>query len=508
MNPSSRPSALHRVVIVGGGFTGASAAVQLVRRSRLPLAITIVDPAERAGRGLAYHASDPDHRLNAPSYVHSLLPDDAWHFSRWCHASGQLERDPQALRPDGGLYIRRTEFGRYIEETLQAHALWPATGSTITHLRDRAIELSPSGQALHVTTAGGHTLPAELLFIATGNPLPRLQRPFDPALAAHRAVIENPLDTPRLWQIAPQARVLLVGSGLTALDVLSTLVRRQHRGEILVVSRRGLRPQQQGPMPPVLAQARSLAALNALPGGIVLDRIAGPPPAFLANAGVPATARAWLHALRAEIARVEAGGGLWYQPFDDMRDAVWRLWPTLPAQEKRRVLRQLRTWYDVHRYRSPPQNQELVDAAVAEGGVRFIAARLQAVSAADEGRSIAVTWKRPGAELAQTQSFDAVINCTGLDALAALSANPFLVSAMQGGWLRHDACAMGFEVDDQCCAVAADGAAQPAVRVVGPPTVGTFGDPIGAMYIGAQIHRMLDDALSRLPCTASPTRAA
>ena len=508
MNPSSCPPALQRVVIVGGGFTGASAAVQLVRRSRVPLAISIVDPAERAGRGLAYHATDPDHRLNAPSYVHSLLPDDAWHFSRWCQEQGQLERDPQALRLDGGLYIRRAEFGRYIEETLQAHTLWPATGSTITHLRDRAIELSPPGQALHVTTGGGHTLPAELLFIATGNPLPRLQRPFDPALASHRAVIENPLDTPRLWQIAPQARVLLVGSGLTALDVLSTLVRRQHRGEILVVSRRGLRPKQQGPMPPVLAQARSLAALNALPGGIVLDRIAGPPPAFLANASVPATARAWLHALRAEIARVEAGGGLWYQPFDDMRDAVWRLWPTLPAQEKRRVLRQLRTWYDVHRYRSPPQNQELVDAAVAEGGVRFIAARLQAVSAAHEGHGIAVTWKRLGAELAQTQSFDAVINCTGLDALAALSANPFLVSAMQRGWLRHDACAMGFEVDDQCCAVGANGAAQPAVRVVGPPTVGAFGGPIGAMYIGAQIHRMLDDALSHLPCTASPTRTA
>ena len=145
---------------------------------------------------------------------------------------------------------------------------------------------------------------------------------------------------------------------------------------------------------------------------------------------------------------------------------------------------------------------------MAEGGVRFIAARLQAVSAADEGRGIAVTWKRPGAELPQTQSFDAVINCTGLDALAALSANPFLASAMQGGWLRRDACAMGFEADDQCCAVGADGAAQPAVRVVGPPTVGTFGDPIGAMYIGAQIHRMLDDALSHLPCTASPTRTA
>ena len=192
-----------------------------------------------------------------------------------------------------------------------------------------------------------------------------------------------------------------------------------------------------------------------------------------------------------------------------MRDAEWHMWPNLPAQERCRVLRQLRTWYDVHRFRSSPQNQELGEAAVAEGGVRFIAARLQAVPAADEGLSIAVTWKRLGAELPQTQSFDAVINCTGLDALVALSANPFLLSAKQRGWLRRDACSMGFEVDDQCCAVGADGTAQPAVRVVGPPTVGTFGDPIGAMYIGAQIHRMLDDALlSHLPCTASPTRTA
>jgi uncharacterized NAD(P)/FAD-binding protein YdhS len=119
-----------------------------------------------------------------------------------------------------------------------------------------------------------------------------------------------------------------------------------------------------------------------------------------------------------------------------------------------------------------------------------------------------VTWKRLGAELPQTQSFDAVINCTGLDALAALSANPFLASAMQGGWLRRDACAMGFEADDQCCAAGADGAAWPAVRVAGPPTVGAFGGPIGAMYIGVRIHRMLDDALSHLPCTASPTRTA
>jgi len=492
------PPDRRRVVIVGGGFAGASAAVQLVRRSPVPLAVTIIDPAERAGRGLAYHAIDPDHRLNAPSFVHSLIPEDAWHFSRWCLTEGLLERDPAALSPDGCLYFRRADFGRYLEETLQAHASWPATGSTIAHLRDRAVDLSPPGEALAIRTAGGRSLPADLLFIATGNALPRLQRPFDPALAAHPAVVENPLDTPRLHEIPADARVLLVGSGLTALDVLSTLLRRAHRGEILVVSRRGLRPRPQGPVPAVLAQARSLDALAALPGRVLLERIGGPAPAFLSGAGVPATALGWLRALRAEIARVEAAGGTWYQPFDDLRDTLWQLWPKLPVAEKRRYLRQLRPWYDVHRFRSPPQNQAMVDAAIGEGRIRFIAARLKSVSTDGPGRRIAVTWRRPGDDEAQQQAFDAVINCTGPDALAGLSANPFLVSAMQRGWLRRDACAIGLEVDANGRAVGADGSARPAVRVVGPPTVGTFGDPIGAMFIGAQIHRMLPDALATL----------
>jgi uncharacterized NAD(P)/FAD-binding protein YdhS len=487
-----------RVVIVGGGFAGACAAIQLVRRCAKPLAITIVDPAPQPGRGLAYNAIDPDHRLNAPSYVHSLMPDDAWHLSRWVQSEGILEHDPQARRPDGGVYVRRSDFGRYIEQTLQEHAQWPATGSTIEHCRDRAADLSPPGEALRVTTAGGRTLPADMLFVATGNPLPRLQHPFDAALAAHPAVIENALDTPRLYALAPEARVLLVGSGLTALDVLSTLVRRGHRGEIIVASRRGLRPKPQGPVPAVLANVRSLDDLAKLPGGAVLDRIARPAPEFLVRDGVPATARGWLRALRVEIARVEAAGGVWYLPFDDLRDALWQLWPMLPLPEKRRVQRKLRTWYDTHRFRSPPQNQEMVDAACAKGGIHFTAARLQSVSAPAGASRIAVTWKRPGHGEVQHEAFDAVINCTGLDALAGLSANPFLVAATERGWLRRDPVSMGFEVDAQCCAVGTDGQAQPAVRVVGPPTLGTFGDPIGAMFIGAQIHRMLPDALATL----------
>lgn len=494
---SDNNNQVRRVVIVGGGFSAACTAIQLVRRSRVPLDITLIDPAERAGPGLAYSATDPDHRLNAPTYVHSLLPDDAWHFSRWVQAQGILDADPQALRADGAAYVRRSDFGRYIVQTLQAHVDWPATGSRILHLKDRATALSATGEARAVHTAGGHTLAADLVVIATGNPLPRLQRPLAPALARHAAVVENPLDTPRLNKVAADARVLLIGSGLTALDVLSTLLRQGVREPITVLSRRGLRPRPQGPVPAALAKAQSLAALAALPGGMLLDRLNGPAPAFLTSDDVPPTARAGLRALRQQVRRAEAAGATWHQAFDDLRDALWQLWPRLPPAEQGRVQRQLRTWYDVHRFRSPPQNQALVDAAVADGRIHFLAGRLRSAEPLGTG-AIEVAWQSTGDERLHTGQFDVVINCTGLDALAGAATNPLLASALAQGQLRRDACHLGFDVDAHGCAINANGQAQPGLRVVGPPTVGTFGDPIGAMFIGAQIHRFLPDLLRTL----------
>jgi len=103
-----------------------------------------------------------------------------------------------------------------------------------------------------------------------------------------------------------------------------------------------------------------------------------------------------------------------------------------------------------------------------------------------------------GATAAQRGVFDVVINCTGLDVVAGLAANPLLSSLVASGRLRRDACGIGLAVDADCRALDAAGRPQPALRLVGPPTAGTFGDPLGAMFIGAQIHRMLPAALRDL----------
>ncbi len=489
---------LKQVVVIGGGFSGCCFAVNLVRRSAQAVAVTIIEPRSQLGRGLAYSTLDPDHRLNAPSFAHSLIPDDAWHFTRWCLSQRLADSDPEAIWPDGASYQRRADFARYLEQTVQQHALWPATGSTIRHLKSRAMQLRPleenDRRRLEVQCEGGQIIAADLVICATGNHMPARPAYLRGAVAGHQSVIDNVFDGERLKAIGKDARVLVVGAGLTALDALSTLLRQGHCGPIEVVSRHGLRPKPQGPMPPALALAKTPEGLATLPGSIVMDRIMAAAPSFLADPPVPEKARAWIRALRHAIAEAERQEKSWHVPFDDLRDALWQLWPRLPIVERLKFLKRLRPWYDIHRYRTPPQNDEMVRRAEAEGRIKFHSARVLSVKPSKDDL-IDVELREYAAPNSQVKAFDLLLNCSGLDSVAGLAANPLLTALVASQLIRPDPCALGIEVDLHCCALNGRGQAQPQLRFIGPPTFGTFGDPIGAMFIGAQIHRLLPDVL-------------
>ncbi|WP_066271812.1 FAD/NAD(P)-binding protein [Hydrogenophaga palleronii] len=484
MSSETAPSTPRRVTIVGGGFSGVSAAVQLVRHSPVPLAITLIESRDRVGPGLAYATHDPDHRLNAPTWAHAVDPVDGEHFTHWCQARGVFEADPEAMQPSGSAFVRRAVFGAYLEYMVHSHASGAATGSTIRTLQDRALHATQVGDTVNTVTERGQTLTADLLLLATGNAEPRLQAPLDPALAQHPGVIENPLVTARLLGIPRDARVLIIGSGLTSLDVVSTLQRQGHTGGITVVSRRGLRPR---------AQPQASGPVEPPVGRQNLDRLLAPAPAFLT--GVQPELRTWVRTLRAQIRASVARGETWNLPFDELRDSVWQLWPTLPAAQQRRFLRVLRPWYDVHRFRSPPQTEAINREALATGRVVHIAARLRSLAAPSHAHRIEALLQPAGGGTPITDSFDVVVNCTGLDATARTAGNPLLKALVDQGTLRADACGIGYAVDPHCRVINAQGEALSRIRLIGPPTLGTFGDPGGAMFIAAQIHRMLPDVL-------------
>lgn len=482
-----------RIVVVGGGFSGANLAVQLVRQAKTAVHVSIVEPRAHLGRGLAYSAVDNDHRVNGPMEAHAMDPAHPEELTQWCFENGVLESDPEAKVASGHLFLRRSVLGAYFSSQVALHADGASNGSTIRHVRDVAVDMERTALGFTVKTASHGDLPADMVVLATGNPIPTLRKPFTPEQALHPRIMANPLEPDGLDRIPAEAHVLVVGSGLTALDMLSTLLRRGHRGPLTVVSRRGLRPREQSP--DILGPAARAAPTP------FLDRLDAPIPAFIARE--PARIRLWCKALRREIARAVRAGESWHGPFDAVRDVVWKLWPLLPLQEQQRFFRRLRIFYDVHRFRTPPMNDAMVRLAESEGRVRYLAASVASVVAEEPGAPVVVELDLAASGGGrQLHEFDHLINCTGLDSAASASGNPFLALMERKGMLCRHKTGVGYEVSEQCEAIDAMGAVRTNLRVIGPPTAGQFGDPLGAVYIAAQVRRVLPYVMAALdaPC--------
>ncbi len=199
-----------------------------------------------------------------------------------------------------------------------------------------------------------------------------------------------------------------------------------------------------------------------------------------------------LRALRQRIREVEQAGQTWDQPFVHLRDMVGHLWPSMPAAEKQRFFRHLRTFYDVHRFRVVPQNQAIVDEAEARGQVRFRAASLALIATDDDQATIRIALRGRGTSALQSAVYDRVINCTGVDSTHPAEV-PLYSALLAREMLSVDPSGIGLAVDAYSRALARDGRATQWLRIVGPPTTGARGDPLGSPYIAIQIHRMFPD---------------
>ncbi len=464
------------VAIVGGGFTGAVFAIHLSRMAERPLDIAIVEPRGEPGGGLAYDTADPDHRLNAPLEVHLVYPDAPDHLRGWHAAQAGPARDPEALAADGNVYMRRGDFGRYVGEQLRAHVDGNQSGSAIRHVRSRVLAARRTSRGYRLSLEGGRELSAGLTVLATGYDRPRAPPPFDGAVSGRPGFLADPWDSDRLRAIPADARVLLLGMAQTASDAIAVLLRSGHRGPIAAVSRRGLRTR------------RRPGAVSGPPPDLV-DRVVRPVSLFAAAHGRHASVRGLLRTLRSEARRAEAAGGSWLEPFGDLRDSVWDLWPALPLAEKRRFLRHLRVWYDVHRFQLPPQIEARIAEAEASGQVSFEAA--SCVSVARDGEALSVTLRSRGGGERRRETFDAIVNCTGPGMAPDRSTNPLVRTLTARGYAAPHPAGVGFRVDGECRAIGAGGRGDPHLRIVGPLTYGAFADQQGASFIALRLYRII-----------------
>ena len=454
------------IVIVGGGFTGTALAIHLARQGEAGLKVTVIEPREQLGQGVAYGTHDPAHRLNVPASRMQLSAAEEGDFERWYRQSQGYKQDPASRWHDGKLYPQRAQFGVYVaEQFTQAASLGNVT---LTHVRDRAIAL----QGGKILTAAGKAFQADEIVLAISHPPPGLPRLLQP-LSEHSGLIANPWRPEALAAVTAEDRVAIIGTGLTMSDVVASLQRQGHRGPIVAFSRRGQLPR------------------DNLSGDYVSRELDYRQP--------PQTLRGWLHRVRQEVAQAAREGQPWQLVLDDIRFHGQQIWQRLPLKEQQRFLRHLRPWWDAHRYRIAPQVSQALKNGQSSGQLKVLAARLSA--ARGEDQEIALTLQsRAGGETAL--SVDKLIVTTGPAHDALLASDLLLSQLADKGIIQADPLALGILVDAQSRTINRSGAANSHLHVVGPAARGRFGELMGLPQVAEhaeQLARQLltPDALAR-----------
>ncbi len=429
------------IAVVGAGFCGTIITAELLKTAfPTPVNLVLINRSGLLARGVAYGTRSDDHVLNVPAGRMSARPDDEEDFLRFAQS-----RDP---RHEASSFVPRRVFGDYLESQL-VHAARSATHGNQLSARVgevTAIHQQPGDGPVRLQLDNGDTLMVDRVLLALGNFPPAnlpLQGDASTFFRSPR-YIRDPWAADALWAARSHEPVLLIGSGLTMLDVVLSLRRRGVTGPITAMSRRGLVPlgHRDNDQPP---RYRSQIA------GQMLER--------------PAV-RHWLRLLREDVARAAAEDTDWRDIIGALRSATPQLWKVLPDKERRRFLRHLRPYWEVHRHRCAPQLAEIMRGEIDNGGLRVVAGRLHRF---DEGADdVRVSWRPRGSRELVTTTVSTVINCTGPAGDLRRLGDPLITQLRDAGWLTPDAFGTGLLVDDHYRLLDLYGRPQKNLYYVGP----------------------------------------
>lgn len=447
----TRPSTPRRIAIVGAGFSGAVTAIQLLRHAPPEgLQVVLVNESGRMARGLAYGTHSSAHVLNVPAGNMSALADDAEDFVRYCRWS-----DP---RVEPSSFVSRRLYGAYLEALLSAAELQRDEGATLERIVGRVVGLQVGSQAqgrrAELLLAQGSSVQADHVVLAFGHFTPLDPLPAAAVAEAGARYIRDPWRPGALRAIAPSDDVLLVGAGLTAVDVALALSGQPRSGRLLSISRRGLAPQSH--------RKSAVPQASQRPGGAAAGSLDA---AALATA-MGSSARQQCRVLRAEVREAQARGEDWRDVVGALRPHTAALWQALPTAERARFLRHTRAYWEVLRHRCAPSAHDAYQRLVDAGGLTVQAARIANVQALADGLQVRLR-PRDGSAPRELRVHH-IINCTGPSADLQRCPSPLVRGLLDSGQLCPDPLGLGLAVNQDYAVLDREGRPSPLLSYIGP----------------------------------------
>ena len=359
----------------------------------------------------------------------SALPDDHDHFLRWVRRNHDANANERNFLP-------RIVYGQYLDSILKEAAT--RSGRNLPWFCDQALLATRVGDEHSVQLKSGRQILARIVVIATGNIPPG--DPTVPGLTERASrYVGFSWAGDALDGIGELADVLLVGAGLTSVDLTMALAAKAFRGTIHMLSRRGLLP-----LPHKQTQ---------------------PWPQFW-NSESPRTTRGLTGLIRNQVRLAIEAGNDWRGVIDALRPVTQEIWRSLPDEERRRFMRHARAYWDVHRHRIAPEVNDRLNRLIQDGRVRVHSGRV--VGYREENDAATVSFRRRRDGQIEELRVGRVINCTGPEADWRRIDNSFLCSLFAQGLARPDSLFLGLDVDSNGCVINDEGEPSRSLFAIGP----------------------------------------
>ncbi len=421
------------VAVIGGGFSGSMTAANLLRQN-FAGRVVLIERSGTIGEGLAYGTKEPAHLLNVPAGRMSAWADRPTHFVEW------LQRNDTTVEATD--FVSRTVYGDYIRETLHHESSNSATTFDVQLADVRRVARHPDGGWM-VHLDRGNPVRADDVVVALGH-----RPPMNPLAnvwhgSRHRYMID-PWQPYLIANIPDTDRVLILGSGLTAVDTVLSLAKPGRTGSITLLSRTGLLPRPHSTTPVHAVDCTELVK-TLLSNSPNIDTM--------------------FRAIRAEVRKQHKLGNNWRGVMDGLRPHTAALWQALNNTNRKRFLQKYRQYWEVHRHRMAPAIQAHLEELQASELVRVQAGAVAAAIATENKVNVFV--RQRGTQSLEEKSFDWVINCTGPGPSNSAEASPVIGSLLLDGWVRPDDLLLGLDVQANGQAVGRLGEAAPGLYVVG-----------------------------------------
>jgi uncharacterized NAD(P)/FAD-binding protein YdhS len=291
--------------------------------------------------------------------------------------------------------------------------------------------------------------------LAFGNFLPAHPRSIHTDFQQSNRYFQNAFSSQIITQAINQESVLIVGSGLTMIDVVLSLKKHHYTGKITAISPHGYLPQAhiENPLPVTASYINEQQTYNLLQLFSLVNQ--------------------QLKFARANQLSV-------HSVIDALRPHLQRLWLGFSVEDKQQFLRHLRHKWGVARHRAASQSMKVINELLNTKQLELIRGRVYDITSNESGFEVQYSNRE---QASNRLNASVLINCTGPESNFEKVEFPLIKHLLQANSIRVDALKYGIEAS-------INGEIAPNLYTIGPPLKGILWESTAVPEIRVQAQQL------------------